>query len=287
LVAGLGILGLVFFSGDLNAMGSEVDFEQILPYVINNFVPAGLMGLLLAGLFAAFMSTFDSTINAGAAYMVNDIYKRYINRDARPKIYVYAGYICSALLVLIGISFGFMVGSIDSILKWIVAGLWGGYTAPNFLKWYWWRLNGAGYFSGMLAGIVASLIMPKLLPSVSALNGFPIILAFSAAVSVIASLMTDPEDEEVLKSFYKNVRPWGFWRPVHEMVIQDEPGFERNKKFKRDMSNIIIGLVWQSSQVVIPIYFVIREYRSMWVAIGVLVVTSVILKKTWYDKLEA
>jgi Na+/proline symporter len=86
LIGGITILGIVFFSPQLNAMGDKADFEQILPYVISNFVPVGLMGLLLAGLLAAFMSTFSATINAGAAYIVNDIYKGYINKTRRTKL---------------------------------------------------------------------------------------------------------------------------------------------------------------------------------------------------------
>ena len=78
LIAGITVLGLVYYSEQLAELGPEADFEQVLPYVMQNFLPVGLKGILLAGLFAAFMSTFDSTINAGAAYLVNDVYKRYL-----------------------------------------------------------------------------------------------------------------------------------------------------------------------------------------------------------------
>ena len=73
LITGLTILALVFFSDELNGMGADVDFEQILPFAIRNFVPVGLMGLLIAGLLAAFMSSFAATVNAAPAYLVNDI----------------------------------------------------------------------------------------------------------------------------------------------------------------------------------------------------------------------
>jgi len=83
LIAGIAVLGLVFFSPDLAAMGTKVDFEKILPNVVNKYLPIGCQGLIFAGLLAAFMSTFVSTVNPGAAHVVNDIYKRYINPSDR------------------------------------------------------------------------------------------------------------------------------------------------------------------------------------------------------------
>ena len=114
--------------------------------------PVGILGLLMAGLLAAFMSNFAATVNAAPAYLVNDIYKRYINPNAPAKRYVWLSYIASFSVVVVGLLFGLFTHSIDSIVQWIVSGLWGGYTASNVLKWYWWRFNGWGYFWGMVTG---------------------------------------------------------------------------------------------------------------------------------------
>ena len=286
MIAGIAVLALVFYSPQLQAMGTEVDFEQILPYVISNFIPTGLVGFMLAGLLAAFMSTFDSTVNSGAAYIVNDIYKRYINPNASDKRYVRMSYVCSILIVIVGISFGFITESIDSVLKWIVAGLYGGYIAPNVLRWYWWRMNGFGYFAGMIAGIASALIVPLILPDLSALHSFPIHLALSAVASVAVSLMTPPDTQETLTGFYRQVRPWGFWQPVHRKVIAENPDFVTRASFSRDAVNLIVGIVWQLMFTTIPIYLVIKHYKHMMVCLLILVVTSIFLKYNWYDKLE-
>jgi len=286
MIAGIAVLALVFYSPQLQAMGTQVDFEQILPYVISNFIPTGLVGFMLAGLLAAFMSTFDSTVNSGAAYIVNDIYKRYINPNASDKRYVLMSYACSILIVIVGIVFGFMTESIDSVLKWIVAGLYGGYIAPNVLRWYWWRMNGFGYFAGMIAGIASALIVPLILPDLSALNSFPIHLALSAVASVVASLMTPSDTQETLTGFYRQVRPWGFWQPVHRKVIAENPEFVTKASFTRDAVNLIVGIVWQLMFTTIPIYLVIKQYKPMGICIVILIVTSIFLKLNWYDKLE-
>jgi Na+/proline symporter len=286
MVGGIIVLALVFFSPQIKAMGNEIDFELILPFVINKFLPVGITGLLMAGLLAAFMSTFDSTVNAGAAYIVNDIYKRYINPQASDKRLIFMSYFCSLMVVVIGITFGFFVESIDSVTKWIVSGLFGSYTAANVLKWHWWRLNGFGYFWGMLIGLIAALLFPIILPSWTALECFPLILVISLAGCFLGSYLTEPQDEETLKNFYKNVRPWGFWGPVHDKVVAEDPSFEGNKNFKRDTFNVIIGIIWQTSIMAGPLYFVIHDFVSMSITLTIFIITTLILKFTWYDKLE-
>jgi len=286
LIAGLSVLALVFFSADLKAMGTDIDFELILPFAIKNFIPMGLMGILIAGLLSAFMSTFAATVNAAPAYIVNDIYKRFINPNASDKKYIWLSYISSVGMVAVGIAFGFVVESINQVVMWIVSALYGGYATANLLKWYWWRFNGFGYFWGMISGIIAALVVPKAFPALSAIEGFPIILIVSIIGSILGSLLTRPDDEEVLKGFYSMVRPWGFWKAVHDKVVLDNPDFKKNKNFGRDMFNVVVGIIWQTALVATPIYIVIKEETSIFTGVLVIIVSMLILKKTWLDKLE-
>lgn len=287
MIAGLGVIALVYFNPDTLFSGSQIDFEKILPFALSNFIPSGVLGIILAGLIAAFMSTFAANVNAGPAYIVNDIYKKFINPEADNKTLIRMSYLASIFVVVVGIAMGFYVTSINDILQWITAALFGGYAAANFLKWIWWRFNGYGYFWGMIAGLVASLSIPKLFPDMSIIYAFPlVILPVSTLGSLLGTLLTKPDDESVLISFYKNVKPWGFWNPIYEKIKLSDPDFERNKAFKRDMFNSLVAIVWQMVLILIPIYLVIREYWSLAIAIALLVVTMTILKKTWYDKLE-
>jgi len=286
LITGLTVLALVFFGDNIRGMGNNIDFEMVLPYALDRFVPAGLLGFLIAGLLAAFMSNFAATVNAAPPYIVNDIYKRYINPDASPRTYVRLSYVSSFAVVVLGITFGWFVSSINSVVQWIVSALWGGYMASNILKWYWWRFNGFGYFWGMVAGIGGSLILPFAFPHVLPLMAFPLLLGFSFIGCILGTLLTKPEDDEVLKDFYRRVRPWGFWGPVLKKVLQDDPSFQRNKDFPRDVFNIVIGMIWQTALVPLPIYIVIWNFKAAAITFAVVVVTSIILKFSWYDRLN-
>jgi len=295
MVAGLTILALVNFDKLYTGSLTDPDFESILPEVLATYVPVGLLGFLLAGLIAAFMSNFAATVNAAPAYLVNDIYKKYVNPHASERTYVKMSYAASLLIVVIGIAVGFMVTSINDVVLWITAALWGGYTAPNFLKWYWWRFNGYGYFWGMLSGIGAALFLPALnlellqnwpLTENFSMNAFPVIFLISLIGSILGSLLTKKEDDETLKKFYRQVRPWGFWKPVEKMVMAEDPSFRANRNFLRDMFNIAVGIVWQISLMAFPVFLVLREWNQFYVAVAVMTVTTVILKFTWWNKLR-
>jgi hypothetical protein len=209
-------------------------------------------------------------------------------------------YLSSFVVVLVGGAIGWYVASVNSVVLWIVSGLWGGYTASNVLKWYWWRFNGYGYFWGMVTGIAGSLILPSVLPHVPLVKDllqahsvnldvsvvFPLVFAIALAGCLAGTLLTKPEDDEVLKDFYRRVRPWGFWDPILAKVRAEDPAFERNKDFWRDMFNVVIGIVWQVSLVALPCYFVIQKFNSVLITVAIIAVTSIVLKVTWYDHLR-
>ncbi len=285
LTAGLTMLALAFFSPQIQALGRNADFELVLPWALQNYVPAGLLGLLIAGLLAAFMSTYSATVNAAPAYIVNDLYKRFVNPDASEKTYVRASYIVSIAVVIVGTLIGLFVGSLETIVQWIVTALWGGYTASNVLKWYWWRFNSYGYFWGMVGGIASALVF-AMSSGMNAIFSFPIILAVSLVGCVAGSLLTGPDDEEVLKRFYLRVRPWGFWKPIHDKLALERPGLLANRAFGRDMFNVVVGTAWQTALVAAGIYLVLQDFVALGICLAVVVVGSLILKFNWYDKME-
>jgi Na+/proline symporter len=289
MVAGFAVLGILYYNQlDLTVAG-KVDFEQVLPAAMNQFAPVGLMGCLLAGLLAAFLGTFAGTLNAAQAYIMNDFYLKYLRPRAGNREVSVMSYATGIIIVVASIMIGMFAKdakTVDKLLQWIVSGLYGGYVAANMLKWYWWRFNGHGYFWGMLAGLVPALVFPKIFPDTLALYYFPLLFALALAGCIVGTYASAPTDEKTLIAFYRNVRPWGFWGPIHKKVAALYPDFQENRNFRRDMFNVVVGTAWQTSLVLLPMYVVLLKWRAAAIVAGVVVLTSGILKKSWYDALD-
>ena len=286
MVVGFTVLALVYLGPEIAAMGPSIDFEKILPMTMNAHLPVGLKGIMLAGFLAAFMGTFAAFINAAPAYIVNDIYKKYINPLASDKRLVRLSILSSLTLVFVGIVFGFNAGSLNSLILWLSSALYGGYVAANILKWVWWRFTGAGYFWGMLFGLIASTVKLFFFPEYVDIFVFPLIFAFSLLGCVIGTYATPLPNPEAVAAFYKQTRPWGFWGPVKASVMAKYPSFVPNTHFKRDGINVLVGMVWQMAQLLIPVYFMIRENAQMVIWSAVFLGCSYLLKKYWWNTLE-
>lgn len=303
LIAGIVVIALVALGPEMstNPLLNGGDLEILLPKVINFHVPVGIKGLLLAGLLAAFMSTFSAFVNAGPAYIVNDIYKKYFKPVASSRHYIKASYIASFLVVGLGVFMGFFADSINSLTLWITSALFGGYVAANFLKWIWWRFNGWGYFWGMFAGLIIASFQFILdhnkssfsegsllyeLSNVHAIYLFPIIFIISLLGSFLGTFLSEPTNMDVLKTFYKDVRPWGWWGPVIRSFENKNDLITVNADFWKDMLNCAIGIIWQSSMIVLPIYFMVRDYPKAIISFIIFAITSIILKFTWLDKVR-
>ena len=284
MITGFVVLAVLYYDKLNLVVGGNIDFEQILPSAISEFVPIGLTGFLLAGLLAAFMSTFAGTLNAAQAYIVNDIYLK-VKKDATNNQIKNTNYIVGVLIMVVSIILGLYAKNVNSLLQWIVSALWGSYVASNVLKWYWWRFNGHGYFWGMLAGLIPALIFPLIFQETLELYYFPLLLISSLIGCYLGTYLYPATESAVLDNFYKTVRPWGMWKPVKERVLAADPSFKVNKNFKTDLFNIIVGIIWQTAIVAAPVFIVLGRWMDMSMALVVVIVTSVILKVNWWDKL--
>ena len=286
MITGFAVLGIIFFDKLQLSTAGVIDFEKILPAAIYSFAPVGLMGLLLAGLAAAFIGTFAGTLNAAQAYILNDIYVKYVNKNASDRKVTNVGYIVGIVVVILSIAMGFLAGDVNSILQWIVGALYGGFIAANVLKWHWWRFNANGFFWGMIAGIAAALAFPYIFEGIVPLYTWPLLFVISFVASIAGTYAGKPTDMSVLKSFYRNVRPWGFWKPVFEEVKKDHPSFQPNKNFKLDMFNVVIGIIGQCCLTLLPMYLVLMMKLPLIITVVILAIIIVILKKTWWNRLE-
>jgi Na+/proline symporter len=285
MIIGLTVLALLHFQQLDLSSPNGTDFEKILPGAINNFLPIGVLGLVLTGLLGAFMGTFSGTLNAAQAYIMNDIYLKYVNPQASSKQLISLNYLVGLVVVAIGIILGFYAKNVNTVLQWIVGALYGGYIAANMLKWYWWRFNASGFFWGMMSGIAAALVFPYIFDGLPLYN-WPWLFLISIVGSIIGTYSAPPTDQETLESFYKTVKPWGFWKPIQEAVMAKDPTFKANNRFKLDMFNVVLGIIAQLCLTIVPMYFVLGMQQPLWICLLVLGIIVLILKRTWWNKLE-
>lgn len=287
MIAGFAALALIFYDKlDLLTASGTIDFELILPAAIKEFAPVGLLGLLLAGLLAAFMSTFAGTLNAAQAYLINDIYLKHKKEEATHSQIKWMNYGSGVIVVSVSIILGFFVEDVNSVLQWLVSALFGSYVVANVLKWHWWRFNGEGFFWGMVAGMVPALILPLVFTATLDLYYFPILLATSIIGCVVGTYTAPPTEEAVLKSFYINVRPWGFWKPVYSQLVQEKGGIKRNTDFGLDMFNVAVGIIAQTTLVLLPMYIVFRQLYPIYILVAILAISIILLKKFWWNNLK-
>lgn len=285
MIIGLTVLALLYYNQLHLSSATGTDFERILPATVNAFLPVGIMGLVLTGLLGAFMGTFSGTLNAAQAYIVNDVYLKYINPGASNRKVIRANYVVGVLVVTIGVVLGFFAKDVNSVLQWIVGGLYGGYIAANLFKWYWWRFNANGFFWGMASGITGALVFLKTYNGLF-LYIWPLLFLISVAGCLIGTYTAPPTDMDTLKTFYKTVKPWGFWKPVHEAVLKEDSSFRPNDRFRLDMFNVVLGIVAQCCLTVLPMYVVLWMKLPLLITILLLTGIVLVLKRTWWDKLE-
>lgn len=293
MITGLAVLAVVFIGPEWTRLANEAaangkeftgDFDAILPFAINKFIPIGLLGLTLAGLLSAFMASYSASLNAAPAYIVNDIYKKYINPNASQKKYVNLSYIVSISFAVIGTIIGWQLTSLNDIVAWLATGLFGGYTAANFVKWFWWRLNGTGYFLSMALGVAIALAMPIF--KINELQAFPLVFLICIIVAVVGSYLTPATDIEVLKEFYFKTRPWGFWSPIYDALIQDGKIITKNNDMGRDLFNVLVGIIWQTAITASAIFLIIKEFMPFYLSMVIVIITTLLLKKYWWNNLK-
>ncbi len=192
------------------------DQEAMYVVVIRDLLGPGLKGLLFVAFLAAFMSTITTQLNWGASYLMNDLYKRFINKDASERHYIFVSRLCTLMLTVLAGYFAFHINNIGKawIFLWAMSA---GIGLVLILRWFWWRINAWSEISALGASIltITFLTLYTKFAGISLeLKHQIIVVPVSIVTWLIVTYITKPEPNETLANFYKKIRPWGFWSPV-------------------------------------------------------------------------
>ncbi len=276
--AGIALLAITEITG-------ITDSETVMPLVLQRFLPAGIRGVVIAGLLAAFMSTFSSTVNSGASFIVRDIWQVWFRPNASEHEAVRFSYIATIFIVLFGIAIGFRADSIAQIWGWMMMALSAGVVVPNVLRWYWWRMNGIGYAFGSFAGIILSLIA-LFSPNTPIYIVFPLICSASFAASILASLLTRPVDTQTLTRFYVSVRPFGLWKPIRDAaVLSVEQRADKSESTALTILNVLLAMIAIACIYLAPMYLIGHWYSYAGICLVIALLAILTLAFTWYRHL--
>lgn len=186
------------------------DKELGYPMLMLDFLPVGMLGIVVASLVAAFMSTISTSINWGASYLTNDLYRRFIRPEASQQQLVFMGRVFSVAITALAAVAAYFATDVAKVFRLVIA-IGTGPGIVLILRWFWWRINAWAELAAMLAGFAVG-IFTTLVP-VLVIDDFglrlTVIVGITTAIWVIVLLVTPPEPEPVLEAFYRKVRPGG------------------------------------------------------------------------------
>ncbi len=231
----------------------QINKELAYGMLLGHYMPAGLLGLSMISLAASIMSTVDSNLNFGSQVFLNDIYIRCFAKGKSMKHYFTVGRIVTFVIISMAIGVATVAENVIDISVFML-GLSSAELTANWGQWWWWRFNAKARMAASFGGPILFLankflVIPYLLPE--SLNSEYMVVFFSIgatlALWVTVALMTEPDDEEILVSFYKRVRPWGWWGPIARKA-----GFESTggSPIVKGLGIAVIGSVAISSAII-------------------------------------
>ncbi len=270
-------------------LGVDATHDMAYPRMIVTLMPIGLKGMLLVAMLSAFMSTISTLFNWGASYLVNDVYKRFLVREAAPHHYVNVGRAATVIMAILGGIISFMGENIQQLLS-IAFVFWSGASVVQVIRWFWWRMNAWGE----LAGTVTCYVMTSLVIFAGVLDNpvqqvfgistnlsddpnllgarMAVVVGSVTLLSIIVSLLTPPVDPERLKAFLLKVKPIGlFWKPV---IASLECHYEPAEQIGRTLCGWAMSLTC-----VVSLIFGIGKLclGSLWLGIGLLALSCITL----------
>lgn len=257
-------------------------------------LPSGLLGVVLASLMAAYMSTISTQLNWGSSYIVYDFYKQQINPNATEKRLVAVGRISTVVLMIFSALLALVMQNAMQIFDMLV--LFGAGTGLIFiLRWFWWRINAWTEITAMFASIIMSLTLkatpvgPYLFDSETGLfpdwYEIPFVVVIISIIWVTATFVTRPESKEVLNSFYKKIQPGGpgWAKVVNEAKADDIDIVNPNEKWSvpSGITAMILGVVLIYSCMFATGYWIYGETNLALILTGSAIISGALLIKAW------
>ncbi len=269
-------------------LGNDLAYPAMLTKL-----PTGLLGLVLASLISAYMSTISTQLNWGSSYIVYDFYQTQINPSASQKQLVAVGRISTVLLMVLSTLLALLLQNAMQLFNLLL--VFGAGTGLIFiLRWFWWRINAWSEITAMVAsGLISlTLTIPSIKASLFGVEGimpswaeFPFVVAVTTILWLLITFITPSEDESVLRAFYKKTQPGGpGWAKIIEKAKRDDVKLLDDNKIWTVPAGIIAMLLGCSMIYSIMFctgYFIYGNLRLAFPLLALAVVSGYLLIKIW------
>lgn len=225
-----------------SVIGHDIAYPAMLM-----MLPKGLLGLVVASLIAAFMSTISTHLNWGSSYITYDFYKRFINTEASDKQLVNVGRVSTILLMVLAALFSLALSNALSAFQ-ILLQIGAGTGLIFILRWFWWRINAYTEITGMIVSFAVAIYFQFVhqhffdpLPS-----HFELILGVSITTIswLTVTLFTSPSDNKTLLEFFQLVKPYGKgWNQIKSQLNSSEASVNVKDNFTKDILSFLLGVV--------------------------------------------
>jgi len=272
-----------------NKLGHDLAYSAMLTKL-----PSGLLGVVLASLVAAYMSTISTQLNWGSSYIVFDFYKQQIKPDATEKEMVAVGRISTVVLMLLSALLALTLQNAFEVFDLLVT--FGAGTGLVFiLRWFWWRINAWSEITAMFVSGIISILLVKtnlgellfdpttgLLPEWA---NYPFVVVVTTAIWVTVTLMTKPESDATLQSFYKKIQPGGpGWAKVVAKATKDNIEIVNTKEkwsVPSGITAMLLGVTLVYSAMFATGYWIYGETTSALIGTSIALVSGLSLMKVW------
>jgi SSS family transporter len=278
------MLGMI--AAALYAPGTVAEPGEIWARMVRTYAPVGLLGLLVAGIFAAYMSTVSTLMNWGASYIVNDFYKPFVRTNESERHYVWIGRIGS--IVIFSLSLLVAYYFVEGLRAWFlfINSVVFAFILPlSWLRFFWWRLNIYGEAAALIIGLPLSYIVWFPLGFSNEQvhpfwQGFLLLFGLGFVTIVVISYLTPAERIETLREFYRRCRPPGLWGPVVR-----ELGSEEREEIRREtMTDLIdcgLGVAFCAAAIEAVISLLGRHWVILAVSIGIAILSGGLFIARW------
>ncbi len=291
----VGLASLVVFPDIASLQAAFPDLDP--QYVQHDFaypamlklLPHGFLGLVVASLIAAFMSTTASQLNWGSSYIVNDFYVRFLKPEASEKQKVNAGRISTVLLMIFAVLIALVLSSALQAFH-ILLQIGAGTGLIFILRWFWWRINAYSELTGMIVSFVVAIVFAI----IEKVSGTPFSETYKILMGVgittaswlLVTLLTKPDDKETLRSFYTKIRPGGIgWKKVVDDAKKEGVTLVKEGEMKWDVPTGILCLILGALAIYSTLFatgqWIYGEYQTATYLTGLALISTFLLTRTW------